>query len=340
MTVDTAQTIASPPSDRPTSEGRTHRRRRGARTLGIVALALIGLLFGSTATNLIQERVERSVTAPYGHRVKVDGGSLNVYRNGHSGPPLVLLSGLGTAAPALDFAPLIRRLGAFDVIVVEGLGYGYSDMTARPRTVENISAELHEVLSRLDIERPYTLVGHSISGFYTLYYANKYPKEVSAVIGIDPTVPAGKVDAPSVPSGGVNPARLASTTGLARGLSAVAPALLGEPEGGAYTASERRRIHLMTSWNFGNDAVANEMAQIGRNARRLQGMTYPDGLPVLTFLAADSVATIPRWREMHDDQVKNVERHEIMVLRGQHYLHWTQSAAMAAKITDFLGGGK
>jgi pimeloyl-ACP methyl ester carboxylesterase len=338
MTNNTAQAIAS--SDRPTSEGRKKPRPRRLRIVGIVALALIGLLFGSTATNLIQEGVERSVTAPYGHRVTVHGGSLNVYRNGHAGPPLVLLSGLGTAAPALDFAPLIRRLGAYDVIAVEGLGYGYSDMTAGPRTVENIAAELHEVLSKLDIERPYTLVGHSISGFYTLYYANKYPNEVSAVIGIDPTVPADKVNAPSIQSGGVNPARLASTTGLARGLSAIAPALLGEPDGGAFTASERRRIHLMTSWNFGNDAVADEVAQIGRNARRLQGMTYPDGLPVLTFLSADSAATIPRWREIHEDQLRNVKRHEIVELQGKHYLHWTQSVAMSAKISSFLGEGR
>ena len=117
---------------------------------------------------------------------------MNVWRNGHAGPTMVLLSGLGTAAPALDFAPLIRQLGAYNVIVVEGFGYGYSDMSARPRTVQNITAELHDALAKLGAPKPYILVGHSIAGFYTLAYAHRYPQEVSAVVGIDPTVPASK----------------------------------------------------------------------------------------------------------------------------------------------------
>ena len=45
------------------------------------------------------------------------------------------------------------------------------------------------MLSKLAITGPYILAGHSIAGFTTLYYANKYPAEVSAVIGIDPSGP-------------------------------------------------------------------------------------------------------------------------------------------------------
>jgi pimeloyl-ACP methyl ester carboxylesterase len=30
---------------------------------------------------------------------------------------------------------------------------------------------------------------HSISGIYSMYYANTYPDEVEAIIGIDPTLP-------------------------------------------------------------------------------------------------------------------------------------------------------
>ena len=86
--------------------------------------------------------------------MEIAGGAVNVYRNGHAGQPIVLLSGLGTAAPALDFAPLIRELGDYDVIVVEGFGYGYSDLSASERTNKNISTELHEALGSS------TLAGH------------------------------------------------------------------------------------------------------------------------------------------------------------------------------------
>ena len=101
----------------------------------------------------------------------------------------MLLSGLGTPAPGLDFQPLVRELNGFDVTVVEGFGYGYSDAEAGPRSNENISNELHEAMATLHVPQPYVLAGHSISGFYLLDYANRYRSEVAAVIGIDASIP-------------------------------------------------------------------------------------------------------------------------------------------------------
>jgi hypothetical protein len=85
------------------------RMRRIAKVLGILALGLVAVVLVSASINLILTKQEKSRFVPYGRRVSVDGGSLNVWRNGHAGPTMVLLSGLGTAAPALDFTPLIRR---------------------------------------------------------------------------------------------------------------------------------------------------------------------------------------------------------------------------------------
>jgi pimeloyl-ACP methyl ester carboxylesterase len=249
---------------------------------------------------------------------------------------VVLLTGLGTAAPALDFAPLVRRLGAYDVIVVEGFGYGYSDMSARPRTVQNITAELHDTLAKLAAPKPYILVGHSIAGFYTLSYAHRYPDEVSAVVGIDPTVPAAK--AGSTGTFGM-PIRALGTalrmSGLIRAAYTLMPGLV-EPEGDAYTADERAQLRAMAIWNFGNAAVSDETSRTGGNASALRGVTYPDHLPVLQFLSTDSMRNMPDWLRSHEDQLRNVRRHEIVVLDGDHYLHWTQSKAMADKIVTFL----
>ena len=319
----------SPPAGR--------RRHRVVKTVGLVALALVVLALVSASVNLILTRQEKSRFAPYGERVSVDGGSLNVWRNGHTGPTLVLLSGLGTAAPALDFAPLIRRLGAYDVIVVEGFGYGYSDLSARPRTVQNITTELHDALAKLGAPKPYILVGHSIAGFYTLAYSHRYPEEVAAVVGIDPTVPAAEAGSGGGTSGlpvhALGAALAAS--GLVRAAFTLVPAL-AEPEGSAYTADERAQIRAMSIWNFGNAAVSDETDRTGSNAAALRGVTYPDRLPVLDFLSTDSVATIPDWVRLHEDQLRNVQHHEIVVLDGDHYLQWTQSKAMADKIAAFL----
>lgn len=319
---------------------RKHRKRRGLRVTGAVALSAAGLLLVSTSANLMVEQGEKSTSVAYGQRIQIDGGAINVTRTGHAGPTIVLLSGLGTAAPALDFAPLTRELGGFQTVVVEGFGYGYSDMAAGPRTVQNISEEIHEVLSKLDIKAPYTLMGHSLAGFYTLYYANKYPGEVSAVIGIDPTVPAAKTSASSSPGSAEMPpadnfwAHMPSTTGLVRWATALG---YGEPGGDSFTAAERQQMRQMTSWNFGNQAVTDESLRMGENAARLQDVRYPDALPVLDFLSRDTMNQQPDWLGAHERQLASVKRHELVVLAGEHYLHWTQSKAMAKKISEFLG---
>jgi pimeloyl-ACP methyl ester carboxylesterase len=320
----------------PDSAARAGRRpRRAGKILGVVALVFVGLLLASAAVNLILTRQERSRLRPYGHRVPVAGGSVNVWRSGHAGPTLVLLSGLGTAAPALDFSPLIRRLGAYDVIVVEGFGYGYSDMSAPPRTVQNITTELHDRLAKIGAPQPYVLVGHSIAGFTMLSYVHRYPGEVSAVVGIDPTVPsakAGSMGASGLPVHALGAAlRLTGLVRLAYTLTGLA-----EPGGSAYTPDQRAQMRALAIWNFGNAAVSDEIDRSGSNAGALRGVAYPDELPVLEFLSSASIASDPQWLVSHRQQLSNVRRHEIVVLDGGHYLHWTQAGAMADKITAFL----
>ncbi|BCW71607.1 alpha/beta hydrolase [Arthrobacter sp. NicSoilB8] len=310
--------------------------------MGVVALSVTGLLLASTGMNLILEQTEKSGAAAYGEKVRISGGTVNVTRTGNAGPTIVLLSGLGTPAPGLDFAPLIRELGGYQVIAVEGFGYGYSDMAARPRTIENISEELHEVLARLEIKAPYTLIGHSLAGLSTLYYANKYPGEVSAVIGIDPTVPSSKAStsgstAPSeAAAADYSWAHIPSTTGLVRWATALG---YGEPGGDSFTPAERQHMRQMTSWNFGNQAVTDDTFRVGENAAKLRDVRYPDTLPVLDFLSRDTMKEQPDWFGAHERQLANVKRHELVVLEGDHYLHWTQSKAMATKIREFLGPG-
>jgi pimeloyl-ACP methyl ester carboxylesterase len=325
----------------PAAEGTPGKRRwpfrRTRKVIGVIALTALGITLASTAANAILEQQERASTAQYGDLVEVAGGSVNIVRAGtRGGQPLVLLSGYSTVAPALDFSPLIRELDAYDVIVVEGFGYGYSDLTARERTAKNITTELHEALSSLDLKEPYVLAAHSLGGLYTLDYANRYPSEVSAVIGIDSSVPTAQFEKEAAANnGGINITGILSTIGFVRTVVWLAPGVV-KPKSDDYTPSEIERMRHMSSWNFGNATVHDEAAHVASNAAALRDVTYPDNLPVLHFIASDNVALVPGWLDSHKDQLKNVSRHEIVELEGHHYLHWTQSEAMAEKITQFL----
>ncbi len=305
------------------------RPKRFLRRLTLIAVGVAAAILASTVANAALEQSERAHLT-YGERVTVQGGALNVYRHGTTGPTVVMLSGYSTASPVADFGPLIRELDGYQVIVVEGFGYGLSDLEAPPRTVENITAELHTALVQVGVDEPYVLLGHSIAGLYTLYYANQYREEVAAVIGIDASVP-GQMNGLA---GAVGPLdRALAWTGLLRIATAIMPAI-AEPEGHAFTPAEREQYRVMTNWTYANAAVTDEANQGARNFAAVEDLTYPKDLPVLSFIKQKD--NQPRWRELHQLQLDAVDRGQLVELDGGHYLHWTHSPQIADAIDQFL----
>ena len=123
--------------------------------------------------------------------VTADGHKMSIYVTGRGENTIVLLPGLGTAAPILEFHASGTGSCPGKVVVVEPLGYGWSDTTKEARTpVENTVEELRSTLKAEAGTALSVLMPHSISGIDALYYANTYPDEVCAVIGIDCTLPA------------------------------------------------------------------------------------------------------------------------------------------------------
>ena len=146
-------------------------------------LVVIIIVAGMFVTNKILNRLDDKKITDYGQKISVDDKKINVSIHGNGQEIIVLLPGFGTAAPALDFTPLVNELKAYyKVVVVEPLGYGLSDLPTSERSTKNIVSEIHETLQKLDITS-YTLMGHSIAGIYGLDYSRTYPDEVTAFVG-------------------------------------------------------------------------------------------------------------------------------------------------------------
>ena len=158
----------------------------------LVIVILILCCMGITWNYFCKRREIPKIQAAYGKAVKVNGKKMTVEIAGlqaEETPVIVLLPGLGSPSPVLEFRPLAEELGkTCKVITMEPFGYGLSDPADTERSIENIVEELHACLEKIGVRR-YYLMAHSISGLYSLYYANTYPEEVRGFIGIDSSVP-------------------------------------------------------------------------------------------------------------------------------------------------------
>ena len=306
----------------------------------IIVAAILALLIISTAVNQILTAVEKGKYKPPGVMVQVGGRGMHIYSEGSGEKTIVLLSGYGTGSPVLDFAPLTKELAkTYKVAVVENFGYGWSDKAKTPRTVQNIVEETRTALGEAGYKPPYILMPHSISGLYSLYYANTYPQEVAGIACIDTSVPE---QFSGLPIAGMSPlASLKTFTGLVRIATKLDPVLVstGAPEG-TYTPETLKLMRLMFCWHADNASLVGERNHIPENAETVKNMKIPASVPVLFFLSQDSVTVMVSkgmdWRAMHLALVSDGGRANCRILEGHHYLHRQCAAEMAADVHQFF----
>lgn len=292
----------------------------------LLGLLLVGIFI--VHRQLLQREAKH--IEDYGQKIKVFDGTMNVTIDGSGPQTIVLLTGFGTASPRLDFTPLINELkNNYKVVTIEPFGYGLSSQTRRTRSLEHMAEEIHEVLRQLELNH-FILMGHSIAGLYSLEYINRYPGEATAFIGIDTSVP-------KQPWPGYNsaPIDFLAKSGIMR----VFMKIFGKeiPEDGT-EAHRQAQIHMITMKVTGNETLAREATSLSESFLKAQQLAFPKDLPILLF--ADQDSPVKGWTELHQEQAESVDYGKLVLLKGSHYLHHTQSKKIAQDIKTFLAGQK
>ncbi len=272
----------------------------------------------------------------YGDKITVKGHQMNVLELGkeHKGKSktLVFMPGLGEASQPMTHKNLLDRLAKkYHILVVEPFGYGLSDVSHEDRTVENIVDELHQALEQMKVDS-YVLVAHSLSGIYAMKYAQSYPKEVEALVGMDTSTPMmnGYMDiqheeAPVDDSG--------QATDL--------PEIPDVPE------EVNQQYKMLAQLNLNNADVADESQRSNQVLIDAKDDKLPAGIPALYLLAQDSYEDMEMrreyfdqitedWTDQHKSLSENPETVECHVLEGDHLLYMTQYQEMSDLIDKFL----
>ncbi|MBP3398358.1 MAG: alpha/beta hydrolase [Erysipelotrichaceae bacterium] len=303
-----------------------------AKLLVTGAAAAVGALASIVVTDRAQEKKEKKEFEPYGTTLETEFGRMTAITAGEKGPNIVVLNGYGSPSPYLEFKPLMKELSRFSkVTVLEPLGYGCSDNTERPRTIDHITEELDAALNALNIQKCW-LMPHSIAGVYSLAYVNMYPEKVEGILAIDPSHPE-QIDYFDTSSAN-KLSFVLKQLGLLRLTNGP---VHGDSYGLDYEAHDIELMKKMYLWHTHDQVQDNEAKNIRENMNTCRHMSFPEELPILMMLASENVTTFEDWwKPLHEKQIAETKYGKLVELDGTHFLHLTQSAQIAETSRKYI----
>ncbi|OOM06414.1 alpha/beta hydrolase [Clostridium saccharobutylicum] len=310
------------------------------RSIFIVILVVLIIM---PIVGQVRKYLEKNDVKPLGMMVEVDGKKMHVYSEGEGDKTILLMPGLGSIAPSIDFKPLIEELKSdFRVVVVEPFGYGFSDETTKERSAENIVNETRIALKEANIDGPYILMPHSISGIYAEYYAAVYPKEVEAIIMLDTTLVKTSLEEFS---------EIDLSMGKKQYILAEAANFLGldrilynniYKDEECFSREDKDKLVKMGVQNTFNRTMENEFNMLLKNCEIISKTKMSKDLPILKFISIKSMEDI--HNEKYTDIInKNINEFQeynkftYSTLEGGHYIYYTKSKEIGKETREFLG---
>jgi len=319
--------------------------RKGLKRIGIVVGVIIVLLVSiiviSYGNHKIQLSKEDSLFIPNGQMIQVDGNALHVYTQGQGKETLVFMSGGGTCSPVLDFKSLYGMLkDEYTIAVVEKVGYGFSEDANVKRDIDTILDQTRKALSKAGLQAPYILFAHSMSGIEALYWAQQYPSEVKAIIGLDMAVPEAyqdyQVNQPMLKLSAFG-SKIGITRffpGIVNSSSAIKDGNLTEEEKDIYRAVFYRRT--LTK------AMFKEVNEIKVNAEKVKNDGIPN-IPHLFFISngEETGWDAEGWIKYQTSYIESATGpNQYIKLKSGHYIHNIESETIAEESKKFIKQNK
>ena len=263
-----------------------------------------------------------------GELVSLNGHKIHVYRDGKTdAPAIVFMSGHCTVSPVYDFKVLYEKLlPDFKIIVIEKYGYGYSDIYESSCDIDSLVLVQREALAALGETGPYILAPHSMSGLEAIRWKQKFPDEVSAIIGIDMATPLSfSVWTDEDIKKTVRLMKLLRGLRIASVLASVSDLSL--------TEYELKQHKLLKKRNSFNICCINEAREVLNNAR-VVGEDGDIQCPMLLFSSNGE----DQERDWVENQAKFASNMGATLISYDcsHYIHHFKSDEMCKEIAEFL----
>ena len=310
-------------------------KKKGRKVVLIILGIIIIFLLVVYINHRIQLNKESKLLTPLGQIIDVDGHNMSIYTEGTGSKTIVFMSGGGTCSPILDFKSLYSLLSdEYKVVVVEKFGYGFSDVVNKERDISSILEDTRTALKSAGIEAPYILCPHSMSGIEALYWAQQYPEEVSAIVGLDMAVPKAYEDYNiNIPM--LKLSQFAANVGITRILPGVAES--DAIKYGTLSDEEKEVYRAIFYSRTATTTMMNEVSSIKENAKIVEVGGIPQ-VPMLLFVSNGMGTGWDKetWRSYQLKYVESVENGIVIEMDYPHYVHDYQYEKMSEEIINFI----
>ena len=304
----------------------------GKVLLGILVILAAFLIIVKIWNEIAMSREKELLMDHPGEFVEVDGHNMNIYVEGEGEHTIVFMSGWGTESPIYDFRPLYSKLSDdYKCVVIEKFGYGFCDEIDGDRDFDTMLRQDREALEKLGIEGPFILCPHSLSGLEATLWAQKYPDEVEAIVGLDMSSANYEVLAEIKESFAQKSAieinKIVKFSGINRFFMTIS-------EFDGYSDEEVKQYKALVCKNQANDTVCRENDAIGGECVEINAAALPK-TPTLQFISTQN-SNYEYWKSTHQELVDASTYGKLIELDCGHYLHQFESERIAAEMKDFI----
>ena len=303
--------------------------------MGCIAAAIVLFICISAVNHGIRLKKEEPLREPIGQLVEVNGAKMNVYSEGSGEKTLVFLSGGGTCSPVLDFKSLYSLLDDdYRIVVIEKFGYGFSDVIDTPRDIDSVLEASREALQNAGIEGPFVLCPHSLSGIESLYWAQKYPDEVEAIIGLDMALPSAYEDYP-INMFGLRFGQFGARIGITRFIpeAEISAAI----KHGTLTDEEKEIYRAVFYSRTSTSPMIKECRSIKQSAAKVGSGEVPQ-VPMLMFVSNGEGTgwDAEKWQSCQLEFAEGKANIQTVMLNCPHYVHDYEYERISEEIKEFL----
>jgi len=303
------------------------------KVLLILCVIILVFLLGVFVFNKIMLSKEKALleSQQIGQLVEVDGHNMSVYVSGEGEHTLVFMAGSGVSSPIMTYKSFAERFDEdYRIVIIEKFGYGFSDGFDGSRDVETRVRQNREALEAAGITGPYILCPHSYSGLEAVYWAQNYPDEIEAIMGLDMAVPRSYDAYDEEVIEAVNSSDALKRTLRIMGITRL---LVSGTISEDSTEEEKKIAVAIACSTYGNTTASNEANYIISDLEIIDSKTVPD-VPTLLIISDGTIAE--GWIDFEMDYASSLSEVTTVKLDCGHSVYKYEPERCEEEMREFV----